>query len=128
MASALPNASLIARRLPWVIITPFGRPVVPLFNRKGERVIVKIKTVDYAKLFTDIRECIDDKDKTKQIPDAISQGFTTYGMQTFDQSLMSINYARAAAADFAKRRDLFAMPAVRWLAAALVLGGLQAIT
>ena len=35
-----------------------------------------------------IRECIDDKDKTKQIPEAIAQGYTTYGMQTFDQSLM----------------------------------------
>jgi twitching motility protein PilT len=37
-----------------------------------------------------IRECIDDKEKTKQIPDAIAQGFTTYGMQTFDQSLMQL--------------------------------------
>ncbi len=37
-----------------------------------------------------IRECIDDKDKTKQIPEAIAQGFTTYGMQTFDQSLMQL--------------------------------------
>src|SRR5690348_11774540 len=37
-----------------------------------------------------IRDCIDDKEKTKQIPDAIAQGFTTYGMQTFDQSLMQL--------------------------------------
>jgi twitching motility protein PilT len=37
-----------------------------------------------------IRECIDDKEKTKQIPDAIAQGYTTYGMQTFDQSLMQL--------------------------------------
>ncbi|MGH0037620.1 MAG: type IV pilus twitching motility protein PilT [Myxococcota bacterium] len=36
-----------------------------------------------------IKECIGDKDRTKEIPDAISKGFTTYGMQTFDQSLMS---------------------------------------
>ena len=28
--------------------------------------------------------------KTKQIPDVIAQGFTTYGMQTFDQSLMQL--------------------------------------
>jgi twitching motility protein PilT len=35
-----------------------------------------------------IRECIDDKERTKQIPEAIAQGYTTYGMQTFDQSLM----------------------------------------
>lgn len=35
-----------------------------------------------------IRECILDKDKTKEISDAISKGYTTYGMQTFDQSLL----------------------------------------
>lgn len=37
-----------------------------------------------------VKECIDDKDKTKQIKDAISQGFVSYGMQTFDQSLMKL--------------------------------------
>jgi twitching motility protein PilT len=37
-----------------------------------------------------IRECIGDKDRTKEIPDAIAKGTTTYGMQTFDQSLMSL--------------------------------------
>jgi twitching motility protein PilT len=35
-----------------------------------------------------VRECIGDKDRTKEIHDAISKGFTTYGMQSFDQSLM----------------------------------------
>ena len=37
-----------------------------------------------------VRDCIDDDMKTKQIPDVIAQGFTTYGMQTFDQSLMQL--------------------------------------
>ncbi|MDJ0787607.1 MAG: type IV pilus twitching motility protein PilT [Myxococcota bacterium] len=37
-----------------------------------------------------IRECIADKDRTKELSDAISKGFTTYGMQTFDQSLMHL--------------------------------------
>ena len=37
-----------------------------------------------------VRECIADKDRTKEIHDAISKGFTTYGMQTFDQSLMHL--------------------------------------
>jgi twitching motility protein PilT len=37
-----------------------------------------------------IRDCIDDKEKTKQIPEAIAQGFTSYGMQSFDQSLMQL--------------------------------------
>jgi twitching motility protein PilT len=37
-----------------------------------------------------ICECIEDEDKTKQIPEAIAQGVTSYGMQTFDQSLMKL--------------------------------------
>ncbi len=37
-----------------------------------------------------VREMVEDKDRTKEIPDAISQGHQTYGMQTFDQSLMGL--------------------------------------
>ncbi|NQZ96612.1 MAG: type IV pilus twitching motility protein PilT [Myxococcales bacterium] len=37
-----------------------------------------------------VRECIADKDRTKELNDAIAKGYTTYGMQTFDQSLMSL--------------------------------------
>jgi twitching motility protein PilT len=37
-----------------------------------------------------IRQLIDDKDQTKLIPDAIQQGYESYGMQTFDQSLMTL--------------------------------------
>ncbi|MDP2681365.1 MAG: type IV pilus twitching motility protein PilT [Deltaproteobacteria bacterium] len=37
-----------------------------------------------------IRECIEDKEKTKEISDAIAKGYTTYGMQTFDQSIMGL--------------------------------------
>jgi twitching motility protein PilT len=37
-----------------------------------------------------IRECIEDKEKTKEIPDAIAKGHTTYGMQTFDQSILEL--------------------------------------
>jgi twitching motility protein PilT len=36
-----------------------------------------------------VKECISDKDRTKEIHDSISKGFTSYGMQTFDQSLMA---------------------------------------
>ena len=37
-----------------------------------------------------IRECIEDKEKTKEILEAIAKGHTTYGMQTFDQSIMEL--------------------------------------
>jgi twitching motility protein PilT len=35
-----------------------------------------------------VRECIVEKDKTSEINDAIGRGYTSYGMQSFDQSLM----------------------------------------
>jgi twitching motility protein PilT len=37
-----------------------------------------------------VRECIIEKEKTAEIQDAIAKGYTSYGMQTFDQSLMSL--------------------------------------
>jgi twitching motility protein PilT len=37
-----------------------------------------------------VRDCIADKDRTKELHDCIAKGFTTYGMQTFDQSLMHL--------------------------------------
>jgi twitching motility protein PilT len=37
-----------------------------------------------------IRECIENKDKTKYIREAISLGTSQYGMQTFDQSLYQL--------------------------------------
>jgi twitching motility protein PilT len=37
-----------------------------------------------------IRECIADADKTRKIPEVIGAGGSEYGMQTFDQSLMSL--------------------------------------
>ncbi|HUU03629.1 MAG TPA: type IV pilus twitching motility protein PilT [Myxococcota bacterium] len=39
---------------------------------------------------TRVREMIEDKDRTKEVTDAISQGNIAYGMQTFDQSLMAL--------------------------------------
>jgi twitching motility protein PilT len=37
-----------------------------------------------------IRECIADESKTREIHEAIAQGYSTYGMQTFDQSIMDL--------------------------------------
>jgi twitching motility protein PilT len=37
-----------------------------------------------------VRELIADKDRTKELSDAINKGYTTYGMQSFDQSLMQL--------------------------------------
>ncbi len=50
-----------------------------------------------------IRECISDPDKTKLIPDAVSQGKVHYGMQTFDQSLLDLQNSGLVAYEEALR-------------------------
>jgi twitching motility protein PilT len=37
-----------------------------------------------------IKECITHAERTREVRDAIARGYTTYGMQTFDQSLMGL--------------------------------------
>jgi twitching motility protein PilT len=37
-----------------------------------------------------IKDCIENKDKTKYVHDAIKAGTSQYGMQTFDQSLFQL--------------------------------------
>jgi twitching motility protein PilT len=59
--------------------------LVPKSDGKG-----RVPAVEIMLASARVRECIDDGDKTKQLNDAISQGFISYGMQTFDQSLMKL--------------------------------------
>lgn len=59
--------------------------LVPRADGKG-----RVPAVEVMLASARVRECIDDKDKTKQLHDAIAQGYVTYGMQTFDQSLMKL--------------------------------------
>lgn len=57
--------------------------LVPRVDKKGRVPAVEIMINTGL-----IRECIVDKDRTKEIRDVIAKGYTTYGMQTFDQSLL----------------------------------------
>jgi twitching motility protein PilT len=59
--------------------------LVPRADGKG-----RVPAIEVLLATTRVRELIEDKDRTKEINDAISAGHTTYGMQTFDQSLMSL--------------------------------------
>jgi twitching motility protein PilT len=58
--------------------------LVPRSDGKG-----RIPAVEIMVSTARIRECIADKDRGNELTDSISKGFTTYGMQSFDQSLMS---------------------------------------
>src|SRR5881275_1671105 len=57
--------------------------LVPRADGKGRVAAVEVLVAN-----SRIREMVEDKERTKEIPQAIAQSYTTYGMQTFDQSLM----------------------------------------
>jgi twitching motility protein PilT len=59
--------------------------LIPRADGKG-----RVPAVEVLVSTARVRECIGDSDRTKELPDAIARGFTTYGMQTFDQSFMSL--------------------------------------
>jgi twitching motility protein PilT len=74
--------------------------LVPRADGKG-----RVPAVEVMLASARIRECIDDKDKTKQLHDAIAQGYVTYGMQTFDQSLMKLYSNKLISYDEAVRQS-----------------------
>jgi twitching motility protein PilT len=56
--------------------------LVPRADGRG-----RVPAIEVLRTTAYIRDCIENKEKTKLIRDAISQGTSQYGMQTFDQSL-----------------------------------------
>ena len=72
-------------QLAGVIKAIISQRLMPTKDGKG-----RVPAVEVMVSTARIRECIEDKDKTKDIPDAIAKGHITYGMQTFDQSLMEL--------------------------------------
>lgn len=83
-----------------VIKGVISQRLVPRADGKG-----RVPAVEVMIATNRIRECIDDKEKTKQIHDAIAQGFVSYGMQTFDQSLMQLYTKQLITYDEALRQS-----------------------
>jgi twitching motility protein PilT len=83
-----------------VIKGVISQRLVPRADGKG-----RVPAVEVMIATNRIRECIDDKEKTKQIHDAIAQGFISYGMQTFDQSLMQLYTKQLITYDEALRQS-----------------------
>lgn len=90
----------IRLQLSSVIKGVISQRLVPRADGKG-----RVPAVEVMIATNRIRECIDDKEKTKQIHDAIAQGFISYGMQTFDQSLMSLYTKQLITYDEALRQS-----------------------
>ncbi|HEX9078669.1 MAG TPA: type IV pilus twitching motility protein PilT [Desulfuromonadaceae bacterium] len=72
-------------QLAGIIKGVISQRLVPKADGKG-----RVPAVEVMLGTARVRECIDDENKTKEIHDAIAQGYVSYGMQTFDQSLMKL--------------------------------------
>ncbi len=59
--------------------------LVPKADGKG-----RVPAVEVMVSTARVRQMIDDKELTKSLPEVIQQGYESYGMQTFDQSLMAL--------------------------------------
>lgn len=59
--------------------------LIPRAEGKG-----RVAAVEVMLTTARVRELIDDREKTSLLKDTIAQGYTTYGMQTFDQALMDL--------------------------------------
>ena len=68
-----------------VLKAVISQRLVPRADGKG-----RVPAVEIMLNTARVKEYIEDKDKTRKIREAIAQGFVSYGMQTFDQSLMAL--------------------------------------
>jgi twitching motility protein PilT len=68
-----------------VLRAVISQRLVPRADGKG-----RVPAIEVLLATGRVRELVEDKDRTKEIPEAIAQGHLSYGMQTFDQSLMSL--------------------------------------
>jgi twitching motility protein PilT len=59
--------------------------LVPVAQGKGRAPAVEVLVATNR-----VKECIIDKDRTHELADVISSGYTQYGMQSFDQALMML--------------------------------------
>jgi twitching motility protein PilT len=73
--------------------------LVPRADGRG-----RVAAIEILRSTARTRELIEDKDRTKELNDAIAQGSTSYGMQTFDQSLMSLLTGRLISYEEALRQ------------------------
>jgi twitching motility protein PilT len=72
----------IRLQLASVLKAVISQRLVPRADGSG-----RVPSVEILRSTAYIRDCIENKEKTKLIRDAIANGTSEYGMQTFDQSL-----------------------------------------
>lgn len=74
--------------------------LVPRADGKG-----RVPAIEVMVSSARVRELIEDKEKTKLLRDTIAQGYVSYGMQTFDQSLLQLLQKKLITYDEALRQS-----------------------
>ena len=74
--------------------------LVPKADGRG-----RVAAVEVLRQTARTRELIEDAERTKELIDAITEGFTSYGMQSFDQSLMGLLTSRLITYEEALRQS-----------------------
>jgi twitching motility protein PilT len=82
-----------------VLKAVISQRLVPRADGKG-----RVPAIEVLLATARVKELIEDKDRTKEISDAIAQGHVSYGMQTFDQSLMTLLKAQTISYEEALRQ------------------------
>lgn len=90
----------IRLQLSGVLKGVISQRLIPRAEGKGRVAAVEVM-VSTAR----VRDLIDDREKTAQLKDAIAKGYTTYGMQTFDQALMTLVKKQAITFEEALRQS-----------------------
>jgi twitching motility protein PilT len=90
----------IRLQLAGVLKGVISQRLIPRSEGKGRVAAVEVM-VSTAR----VRDLIDDREKTALLPDAIAKGYTTYGMQTFDQALMNLVKQQAITFEEALRQS-----------------------
>lgn len=68
-----------------VLKSVISQRLVPTRDKKG-----RVAALEILRSTPRIREMIEDKERTKELNDAIAEGHVNYGMQSFDQALMAL--------------------------------------
>ena len=79
----------VRRQLASVLRAVICQRLVSRADGKG-----RVAAMEVMRVTKRIEALIEEEERTREIPDALAQGTTTYGMQTFDQALMFLLQAR----------------------------------
>jgi len=84
----------VRAQLAAVLQAALAQRLVPRADGRG-----RVAAIEIMRVTKRIQELIEDETRTRELPDAIAQGTSSYGMQSFDQALMGLLRKRLVSYD-----------------------------